>query len=583
MALFLKDEALDHAKFAHVQPTNIRELDVLQKVHAMFALGRLDFILREYQVSDYRDFRRWNVMRQMPGYQAIVEAQGALYDNLWLDECGRRYGKTVQWLVRDVEEAIRRPGCRGLIACAFQKNIGEIIVPLTKVLFKDAPPGYFPEYHSTKGAEHECLYVPATDSIIKLVGIDKHPDATRGQFLDFAHISEGAFVKGLEELVTATIMPQFIGRPHAWIGIESSTARVSDCDFNRVFRVDAQLRDCYRKHTIRDNSTLSEEEIAKEERRCGGKDSVVAQRELYCVESRDPDDMIVPEFDESFHVVDPADWPMPTYALAGVGLDPGVTDPCGLVFGYMDWARQTLVIQSAWQRGNASTGEVASVVRATELDLWGSEHKEPGEKGRDTKLPSAEFTGAGKLWVPPQGALTYWEENSKTLRPSPFMRVSDIENRFILDLNQDHALNVQKAEKGPGSADADLQHLRMMFQWKSKTGFPRIVILKNGRTEHLIAQLRSGMWNTDENGHRTDWMRSKQLGHCDCLAALKYLARSLVTYKNRNPNRPAVLDIHDSEVHIPTKLREEVRGTTATVFGRSNGQQTTRKVRGFGR
>lgn len=578
-----KKKPIDVSKLAGVPPTDIRELDVLQKIHAMYAMGRLEYLLLDHQLDDYHDFHRWNVLRQLPGYLQVMEAQGGLFDNLWVDECGRRYGKTAQWLVRDYEAAVRRPGARGLIACAFQKNIGEIIVPLTKVLFKDAPPGYFPEYHGTKGAEHECLYIEATDSIVKLVGIDKHPDATRGQFLDFAHLSECCFVKGLEELVTATIMPQFQGRPWAWIGLESSTARQPDCDFNRVFRIDAQARGTYRKHTIRDNSRLSDEEIVKEENRCGGRESVVCRRELYCEETRDPDDMIVPEFDESYHVVDPREWPMPKYALAGVGLDPGVTDPLGLVFGYMDWERQTLVIQSDWMKSNASTGEAASVIRATELDLWGSEHKEPGTKGRDAQLPHAQLTGAGKLWVPPPGALTYWEMNSRTLRPSPFIRVSDVANRFILDLNEDHGLNVHKAEKGPGSADADLQHLRMMFQYKAKSGYPRIVILRNGRTEHLIAQLRSGMWNTDENGHRTDWARSKALGHCDCLAALKYLARELVTYKNRNPNRPSVLDIHDSEVHIPTKIREEVRGPAAPVFNRAAGSQASRPARGFRR
>lgn len=566
-----------------VAPTPFTQLSAEQKIEALYKMGRLDFLLLDHQVDDYRAFRVWNVMRQMPEYQAVVEAQGALFDNLWLDECGRRYGKSAQWLIRDYEEAIRRPGTRGLIACAFQKNIGEIIVPLTKVLFRDAPPGYFPEYHGTKGAEHECLYVEATDSIIKLVGIDKHPDATRGQFLDFAHISEGAFVKGLEELVTATIMPQFQGRPWAWIGIESSTAKVSDCDFNRVFRLDAQARGAYRKHTIAENSRLTPEDIAKEERRSGGKDSVVCQRELYCVEMRDPDDMIVPEFEESYHVVDPADWPMPKHALAHSALDPGTTDPCGLTLGYFDWERQTLVIQAAWQKANASTREVATVMCGLENTFWGSDHKEVGERGRDTMLKAAMPTGAGKVWEAPPGALTWWDTGGRTLRPNPYNRTSDISNRFVLDLNEDYALDVGKTEKSPGSAEANLQHVRLMFQYKNKTGFPRIVILKNGHTEPLIQQLRSGTWNTDDNGHRTDWQRSKQLGHCDCLASLLYMAREV--RPTRNPNRPDVVDIHSSEVHIPERMREQIKAPAVTPSFRDRGKvlKPAATSRGFGR
>src|SRR5207247_208548 len=112
--------------------------------------------------------------------------------------------------------------------------------------------------------------------------------------------------------------------------------KVPDCDFNREFREDAKLRGTYRLMTIRGNTSLTEEEIAREERRSGGKDSPGCRRELYCEEIRDEETMIIPEFDEAVHVVEPENWPMPRYALAYTGLDPGVTDPCGLVWFYFD-------------------------------------------------------------------------------------------------------------------------------------------------------------------------------------------------------------------------------------------------------
>jgi hypothetical protein len=137
------------------------EMSPEERTTLLYQAGYLDWKIRDYQLADHEAFCAWDAERQTQEHLDEAAAAGALYDNMWVDECGRRYGKTAQWLIRDVNAAIRRPGARGLIACAYQKNIGEIIVPLTKVLFRDAPAGYFPEYRGTHGADHECLIIPA--------------------------------------------------------------------------------------------------------------------------------------------------------------------------------------------------------------------------------------------------------------------------------------------------------------------------------------------------------------------------------------------------------------------------------------
>ena len=536
-----------------------------QLVESLYRGGNLRHLLQEHQLLDYDDFRRWNEDRQTLDHRQWVKESGALYDNLWVDECGRRFGKTARDLILDVEEACMRPGARGLIATPLRKSIGGIIVPLTKLLFKDAPEGYFPHYLGTHGADHECLYIEATDSIIKLVGLDKHPDATRGQFLDFCHITEAAFVKGLYELVTAVIMPQFRYRPHAWLAMETSTAKVVDCDFNQHFRADAETRGTYRMRTIRDNVSLTEDDIEQEERRSGGRDSAVCQRELYCISTRDPDDMIVPEFDEAVHVVE--HWPIPAYAMAHEGLDPGTTDPFGMVGGFLDWMQQCLVIQWGWHKSNASTGEIVAMLQFFESLFWGTQHASSPEillarrPGRELSIADALRNGDDKVWEAPPKALTYWDEGSWSLKANPASRISDIQTRVLLDLNVDHKLDVRPARKGPGSAEADLSHLRELFRARPR----RIAIVKNEYTAGLIAQLRSGEWDTDENGHRTDWKRSKTLGHCDELASLKYMARD-VNWQ-RCPNKPAVVDVNAIDTHVPHTLRERVQGVKQQAFG----------------
>lgn len=536
-------------------------LDTPKLVAMAYESGNLAYKLLPHQKQDFFDFLAWDEIRQTQAHLDWVAEIDALYDNLWVDECGRRFGKTAKWLLTDYMAAVKRQNARGLIATPMQSSIGGIIVPLTKILFADAPKGYFPRYVTTFEGDQAGLVIDATGSFIKLVGLDKHPDKTRGQFLDFCHVTEAAFVKGLYDLQTGVINPQFRGRPWAWCAMESSTAKVKDCDFNRQFREDAKLRGTYRKRTIRDNKQLTEKEIQREERLTGGARSANCRRELYCEEVRDAETLIVPEFNENVHVVDPADWVMPKYAHGHVGYDPGTTDPHGQVGLYFDWLRQCIVVLWSWAKSNSSTGEVVRVTQRFERQFFGTDHREPGEPTRELSIRDALANGAGKVWETPANALTYWDPGEYTLKPNPRSRISDIDNQFVIDLNTDHGMNLRKAEKGPGSKEADTEHLRTLFEARPV----KIVILRNGETDQLIEQLRSGQWDVDENGHKTDWLRSKTLGHCDCIAALKYVVRDVRW--NLNPNKPPIVDPREDGHHVPRKIREAASRQGTPAYG----------------
>lgn len=541
------------------------EMSPDERVQLLYRAGHLRWKLFDHQLPDYDDWRTWNVERQTQAHLDHAASIGALYDNLWLDECGRRYGKTAKWLFADVEEAIRRPEARGLIACAYQKNIGEIIVPLTKVLFRDAPPEYFPRYFGTKGENHEHLYIEATGSVIKLVGLDVHPDATRGQWLDFAHISEAAFVRKLGDLIRSTLVHQMQDRPWAWIALESSTAKVRDCEFNTDFREDARLRGCYRKHTIRDNTRLTEEDIAKEERRSGGKDSTTCRRELYCEETREEALMVVPEFSVERHVMPANGNAMPPHAHCYVSMDPGETDPLGIVWGFYDFLRGKLVIQRSFAKSNCRTGEAAALIKATENELWGTAHRGiPETPRRDAEkraqplltIADAVRTAGGLIWEPPAAAFTYWEHGENQFLPNPYKRISDIDARMISDLAVEHSVNFEGTAKDDQYAQEGALRHAFLMDW--------IEIWEPDGD--LARQLESGMWQLDARGRRREWMTTPTLGHLDCVAALIYLWRNLV--REKNPFPPARIDTALHGYAIPTGV------DVNTATGRpSNGAQ----------
>src|SRR5262245_2383522 len=197
----------------------------------LYQSGDLRFLVQDHQLEDFDDFWLWNEIRRTAEHIEANRAAGATYHNIWVDEIGRRWGKTAKWLVIAMMQMIRMPGSLGLIYTPLAKNIGKILVPLTRILFADAPAGYFPEF-GTRGALGTSLYVPEVSSTCMLIGMDKNPDGPRGQALDFAVGTETAFAKGLHEFVTTVMAPTFSRRPHAWHALESSTAKVIDHDFN---------------------------------------------------------------------------------------------------------------------------------------------------------------------------------------------------------------------------------------------------------------------------------------------------------------------------------------------------------------
>lgn len=535
-----------------------------------------------HQLAFYDAFHAWNVERQTRAYLDTMRELGAQYDNMWLNRWSRRVGKTSDSLLLGAEASAQYAnrtgeGALGMIAIPVQKKIGGVLVPLTRALFKDAPHGYFPEHRSSGGGLHEHLYIPAIESRIVLVGINDHPRALAGTYLDFFVGTEFGFTEaGMADEYTSVIQPQFQRRPWAWSLIESSEPETPDHDFNVKFKPDAQARRAFWSMVITDNTSLTPEEIDDEIRRTGGRNHPTCKRELFNEVAVDPDVMIVPEFAApkepelySEHVVDPQWYPQPKYALAWEGHDPGTTDPQGLVGGYLDWERQQLVIQFAWQEPNASTGRVVAVTQGFERKLWGTEHADAWHRAGGEPLQHiahAEKTGMGQVWFAPDRSLTYWDDTTETLRPNPFARISDIDNQFIIDLNKDHAMGIRAAEKGPGSADADLQFLRNLFEERHPdTGKPLIVILKNGKTEHLIQQLRSGRWKMRDGIHKVDWERSKLLGHCDCIAALKYMVRDVRW--NRKPSPPKHRDMNAPGIFVPDSLKRDSNSVTMSRPG----------------
>lgn len=552
------------------EAVDLATLDEAEQREICWKAGDLSYMVLPHQREVYDAFWEWQATKHTLEKRRAWTAAGYKYHRLWCWEIARRWGKTVLALLIIIEFCIRRPGSVGLLCTAYQNSIGSIILKILRTVFQpEAPDGYCPIYRASKDGEHHLLWIPAVNSTITLVGLDLHSDKTRGNFQDFCYVTEAGFVSPgkLDDTFRGVITPQFRGRPHAWALFESSTSPVPDHEFQTKYKEDCEGRETHVLKTI-DESDLTEEEIEMELAELGGRETAVAQREAYCRLVVDEQRAVCPSFNELLHLVAANDVELPLYAYAYTGLDPGVRDKCGVVFFYLDFIAGVITVQSSYAESNKNTDIIADVIRSTEQELWQAvplptkpprelriqdllkpttEVRAPGAGLQHaTEIAGAKVLGGGVVWDAPEGSLTWWDDEKRSLRANPHRRVSDVAAQMQLDLRQIHGLAFETAKKGAGSKKSDINHLDVLLKQC------RIRIIKNPANAPLIAQLRSGRWNEK----RTDFEPSKTLGHLDALKALAYGVR--VVAWEKNPYRPKHVDPNAHDLIVPEDYQKKV-------------------------
>lgn len=485
----------------------------------------LSYKLDPHQLETDALFNEWNERRGTIEYEEEVVAAGAELDDVWVEEIGRRFGKTAKWIIKLTVIALLRPGAVLLYGTAYQKDITEIIVPLANLLLADGPDDMRPVYQSSKKGQNEGLYFP-NGSVIKLGGLDTHPEAFRGRFSDGIVLSEAGFMKGLKNLLQSVLLPQFQRRPWAFCVLESSTSKELDHDFLQYCVPDAKLRGAYIMRTLDDNLVITEREKAKAIRQAGGRGSTNCEREYYCVQTRDPVGVVIPEFDAKVHV---REMDKPAYYVAMTAADPGMQDLFGQVWGYWDFDAACAVVNASWCARNASTRRVAAVNAMFEWRLYGAQCPKTFEAvplktegrviGWEELLRGEKWSGDARR-LAAQARLkdrlpAEWSINHPSTQSvfwdgvkfvqNPYRRVSDIEKRLMADLDAEFGYLFFPTAKD--DAEAQVNVVRNAIA----TG--KLVFTPDAGP--VIDHVNYARWNE----RRTDWERHAVHGHYDCIYA----------------------------------------------------------------
>jgi hypothetical protein len=512
--------------------TDSEDAELLSLKQKLWAKGRLRWKLDEHQKRVYDKYREWEVEPQ-------VDRKPGEMRRIFVLDISRRWGKTYLVLLLKIEDCLRRPGSLHTYACAFAKDIAEIILPLNDDICEDAPADCLPRFRSSHQGRSMGLFFP-NGSQLRLVGIDMNPRGLRGRGSDGFAISEAGHVKKLKKTVTGVVYPQFQRRSHARMVLESNAPEEIDHDFDKHFVPDAKRRGAYVFQTIDDNEAIPEHEKEEFIDAAGGRGAATCEREYYGVRVRDAEKTVIPEFVLATHFVDIA---VPEYAQCYVTADPGTRDKYGLVFAHWDWANQRLVVRRSWAKTNAGLREVADVVRTANQELWSD--------------------------------LKWWD--GAKLRDNPFRQISDTDSRAIGELNREHDVKFQAADKRLAKSEAQSGSARRLPEAKLMAlrrafGDGRILISSEdvtlGDYGALALQLQNGRWNE----MRTDFERTDELGHLDCVMALAYLWHGIE--KNTNPNKPEIMPGQEGW-HYPRHFGKPEKRTVEQlnkVFGLEGGR-----------
>lgn len=445
--------------------------------------GRLRVLLKPNQRPVYDHFQNWH--NTTVAQRAKGEVLPGRFPRLYVFDCSRRWGKDFSNFLILLEKAYQRKNGVFVYASCYMKDIMEIAASVSTQLTATCPEHLRPVYKSAYRGLGQGFHLP-NGSFIKLVGLDVSPDQLRGRHLDAAVVSEGAFVSDLEKTIEEVLEPQMLGRPHAFI-LLNSTPSESFGDWDKSFVPDSIDRGAYIMRTIYQSHYEPHEIQEFLKVQPDGTIPNRQQREFLCIRVREQTKVVVPEFDEKKHV---KEFELPKYAQCFVGIDPAIKDLSALIFAVWDFENHRLLIVDEKIDRNLNTLEIAEALRAKERQ---------------------HFTG-----------LHWWD--GKKLRENPVLRITDIDaggTRMLTDLGALHNITCVPADKT--GAEASLQALRLGFQYDQVWIHPRCT--------GTIEQFKSAIWNKS----RSSYERTERLGHCDAVDAAKYLWRGISKQVNPFP------------------------------------------------
>jgi len=436
-----------------------------------------------------------------PSQKKMDAAYRGSKGKIFVANCSRRIGKTFWVCCKAIETALNCPNPypRIVLAAATKIDLKRFILPAFEQILVDCPPDMKPVW---KASEAKFTF-PENKAEIHLIGLDKRPDAGRGQHCDLYIFEEARDISRMSYIYSSVVSPMLITRPGART-IVSSTPATSPAHPFQSFCERAQFDNSYVEITIDDNTMLTAEQKAEALAECLTESDKL--REYYCKHVVDENLAITHEWKAEYEkdIERPGNF---KYMHRYVGMDLGTKiDLTALIFGYYDRKLDKIIIEDeAEMTGPAmTTSGLKALIEDKEKEMW-------PEMGK------------------------------------PYRRVSDNDNPLLLQtLSIEHQLYFVSTGKDELKAMVDF--LRILIKQGK--------IIVSPKCKKLLGCLRYAIWDK----HRKAFGRSPVYGHFDHLAALMYLVRNVDFYTNPFPRLdPGITsDTHHIRVNEGIEDFEEI-------------------------
>lgn len=339
------------------------------------------------------------------------------------------------------------------------KQTRAIVNPRIKMLTQDAPEGMVTYLRS------EDTWFIGTSRII-LGGFDvKNATRQRGKSLYKIYIEEivDSNPDDYTEAIRSDLGPALTHSKHAQIIYLTTLPKVEDHPFIIETIPEAKFYDAFYSFTIHDNVQLTKEQYNKCVRLCGGEETIEFRREYLNEMVRDAGRVVIPSFNEMFHVKQIIALPQRKtwYTTIDFG---GTKDKTAALLHTYDFYN--------------------------DLDIFWDERI--FDANTPTDYIMAEI------------------ERMERAHEATTERIADCPGQIQVDLS-----SVGYEIRLPPKLDWQAGVNQMSVRFANR----KVVI--HDRCKFLIASARSGSFNKQ----RDDFERTKLLGHCDALAAMMYALR----------------------------------------------------------
>lgn len=447
-------------------------------------------------------WHRNNLTWKLHKGQRVIEAAYAKIDKfLFVGNCARRFGKTYWMGTICVRVARSKDKARVKVATAFLTDLEEFIIPIFDQIMDDMPEDIKPKW-----IESKKKYRFSNGSEIQLIGLDRKPNAGRGNYCDLYVFDEAAYIKNVSYIYSSVVIPMTMYRKGAKVMMLSTPPKSPDHDF-KEFCLKAKHEGSYVELDIDKNPMVTEEMKAIYKAECLTETDWL--REYKCQFVTDQTLAIVPEMRDYNYARGPVS---EHYELLHKynAMDLGVRDLNVNLFAYYDFPRAKLVIERelVMSGPEMTTPTLHDAISKIERELWGGKE--------------------------------------------PYKRVADNNNPLLLlDLGSIHNMFFHSTSK-------DSLHA-MVNQMRVWVAAGRIEIDES--CVYLIDSLKYGIWNEQ----RTEFSRSKVLGHFDALATLMYLVRNIDESTNPIPIKVGFNQVNLEE-NDQLNQYKKLRGTNRSKF-----------------